>query len=58
MVSLHILGDRSRRNLEPKPRQLRLDPSLAPSSVLGGHAPDQGPQLRSNRAAPEVAFAT
>ena len=30
MVSLHILGDRSRRNLEPKPRQLRLDPSLVP----------------------------
>jgi hypothetical protein len=30
-ASMHILGDRSRRNFEPKPRELRLDPALTQS---------------------------
>jgi hypothetical protein len=57
-ASMHILGDRSRRNFEPKPRELRLDPALTLKWVLEGHATDQGPQLRGNRAAPRLAFAT
>src|SRR5215831_4339712 len=42
MGSLHILGDRSGRNFEPKPRELRLDPALTPKSVFHGHPADEG----------------
>ena len=56
-ASMHILGHCSRRNFEPKPRELRLDPALTPKWILDGHATDQGPQLRGYRAAPRLAFA-
>src|SRR5262249_22760669 len=36
---MHILGYRSRGDFEPQPRQLRLDPALAPNPVLHGHPP-------------------
>jgi len=51
MGSLHILGDRSGRNFEPKPRKLRLDPALTPKSVLHGHPADEGAKFRRNWAA-------
>jgi hypothetical protein len=58
MAWMHTLGDRSGRNFEPKPRQFCLNPPLTPKLVLDGHAPDQGPQLRRNRAAARLASAT
>jgi len=48
MGSLHILGERSGRNFEPKPRQLRLDSALTPKSVLHGHPADERPKFRRN----------
>jgi hypothetical protein len=41
MSSLHILGDRSGRNLEPKSCKLRLDPPLTPKSVLFAYFVDR-----------------
>jgi hypothetical protein len=51
MCSLHILGDCSRRNFEPKARQLRLDPPLTPKSIFRGHSADKGPKFHRNWAA-------
>src|SRR6516225_2296035 len=50
MCSMHVLGHRSGRDFEPKPRQFRPNPPLTPKSVLDGHAADKGPEFRRNRA--------
>jgi len=43
-----ILGDCSRRNFEPKARQLRLDLPLTPKSIFRGHSADKGPKFHRN----------
>ena len=48
----HVFCDATGRHFEAEYRQLRLDPALAPEAVLGGQAPNEGPDLWRNRRAP------
>ena len=40
--SMHVLGNCSSGDFEPKPGELCLDPALTPKTVLNGHTPDEG----------------
>src|ERR1019366_5025634 len=44
-----VLGNGSSRDFVPQPRQLRLDPPLAPQRVLRGHTSDEQSELTPDR---------
>jgi hypothetical protein len=49
MRPTHVLGDGSSRDFVPQPRQLRLDPPLAPQGILRGHTSDEQSELARDR---------